>query len=330
MQGAWSERSIGEEIARSHSEVAVAVEEEGGAIAGFSITWRVADEASLLLIAVRERAQRRGIGRRLLRAAERSAQDAGMGTMHLEVRADNRVARAFYSALGYIEVATRAGYYPDGGDAILMSAPLLQLDEVTTVILAGGRGERLGGVLKALLVDDRGLSLLDSIASRFEPAVHSVVIAAPESLRDQLDPRRRFSFVHDRREGPCAALMEAAAALSSEWILLVGVDQPRAGPELLRRLWRERTPSSEAVVVRVGEKREPLGALYKRAALVAHRGVLAPFASLQSLLDRVQVTLVDERELTQQERAALIDVDTLDDVRALGLSVSCAALSPKG
>src|SRR6516165_6623119 len=80
MQGAWSERSIGEEIARSHSEVAVAVEEEGGAIAGFSITWRVADEASLLLIAVRERAQRRGIGRRLLRAAERSAQDAGMGT----------------------------------------------------------------------------------------------------------------------------------------------------------------------------------------------------------------------------------------------------------
>ena len=41
----------------------------------------------------------------------------------LEVRADNGGALALYARLGFDEVGRRRRYYPDGGDAVLMTRP---------------------------------------------------------------------------------------------------------------------------------------------------------------------------------------------------------------
>jgi ribosomal-protein-alanine N-acetyltransferase len=77
-----------------------------------------ADEAEILTIGVT--ARRRGIGRRLLAQAIASARAAGATAMFLEVAADNKAANALYAGAGFIQVGERRGYYPDGGDALVL------------------------------------------------------------------------------------------------------------------------------------------------------------------------------------------------------------------
>lgn len=123
LEGPWSRRALEEEIARPLAIVLVA--ERGGRVIGFAIAWLVSDEGNLLLLAVARTEQRHGTGRLLMAAIEDDARAKGASVMHLEVRVDNRSARAFYRALGYAETGVRTGYYnAPPGDAVLMSRSL--------------------------------------------------------------------------------------------------------------------------------------------------------------------------------------------------------------
>lgn len=59
----------------------------------------------------------RGIGSRLLAAAETAARERDCHALRLEVRSDNAAAIALYQRSGYHRIGTRAGYYEDGADA---------------------------------------------------------------------------------------------------------------------------------------------------------------------------------------------------------------------
>lgn len=84
----------------------------------------VVDQTELLRIAVAPSARRRGYGRRLLAHAFARLSSVGVTLCHLEVRADNQEAIAFYQRLGFSPIGKRRGYYRDGTDAHLLSRPL--------------------------------------------------------------------------------------------------------------------------------------------------------------------------------------------------------------
>lgn len=77
---------------------------------GFSLSRRVADEAELLLLAVRPAARGRGIGGALLRAVIDESRGRGVATLHLEVRAGNEAVQ-LYLREGFAKVGERKGYY---------------------------------------------------------------------------------------------------------------------------------------------------------------------------------------------------------------------------
>jgi len=91
-----------------------------GDLAGFSLARIVADEAELLLLAVRPGAQRGGIGKHLLQAFEKAAFDRGARRLHLEVR-DGNGALNLYRRSGFTLVGRRRRYY-NGGDGRLYDA----------------------------------------------------------------------------------------------------------------------------------------------------------------------------------------------------------------
>ncbi|MBK7294458.1 MAG: GNAT family N-acetyltransferase [Holophagaceae bacterium] len=78
-----------------------------------------AGEAELLRIAVDPAHRGGGLGQRLLTACQEALAAAGMGELHLEVRASNQPAIRLYRACGWERCGLRGGYYPDGEDAAL-------------------------------------------------------------------------------------------------------------------------------------------------------------------------------------------------------------------
>lgn len=84
-----------------------------GAVAGFALSRIVADEAELLLLAVRGSAQRRGLGRGLLDAFIAAARARGANRLHLEVRDGNHAVRLYESA-GFTVAGRRRNYYSGG------------------------------------------------------------------------------------------------------------------------------------------------------------------------------------------------------------------------
>lgn len=87
---------------------------------GFVLARVAADEAEIIMLAVRPGARRAGRGMALLQAALAEARRAGAARMVLEVAADNAPATALYRACGFTEVGRRAKYYGDT-DALVLS-----------------------------------------------------------------------------------------------------------------------------------------------------------------------------------------------------------------
>ena len=83
-----------------------------------------ADEAEVLTLAVDPAVQRHGFGRALLGQALATARQRGASAIFLEVASGNGPGRALYAAAGFVTVGHRRGYYPGGGDALVLQRPL--------------------------------------------------------------------------------------------------------------------------------------------------------------------------------------------------------------
>ncbi len=127
----WSRALFEEEIGRRFSDAIVAVDEPGGAVAGYAICWTVGEESHLLNIAVRPDVRSRGIGRSLLRECIRRSTVAGGRRIILEVRPTNREAIRLYETEGFRYVGIRRGYYTDTGeDAVVLARKLGETNDV--------------------------------------------------------------------------------------------------------------------------------------------------------------------------------------------------------
>jgi ribosomal-protein-alanine N-acetyltransferase len=82
------------------------------------------EHAHLNLLAVQPEFQRLGLGTRMIRWLEESAQVAGVRAIHLEVRARNQNARRFYRRLGFLQMALLPKYYRGVEAAVWMAHDL--------------------------------------------------------------------------------------------------------------------------------------------------------------------------------------------------------------
>jgi ribosomal-protein-alanine N-acetyltransferase len=98
----------------------------GGRPIGYAVllTRRGGRAARLYSIAVAAEEAGRGVGSRLLAAAEEAARLHNAERVHLEVRADNPGAVALYERAGYRPIGERPGYYEDGMTALLFALTL--------------------------------------------------------------------------------------------------------------------------------------------------------------------------------------------------------------
>ncbi len=96
------------------------VARDGDRLMGFAIMSFGDEHAHLVLMAVRPAGQRRGIARRMTDWLLETAATAGVASIHLELRAQNKDAYAFYRALGFTETLRLPGYYRGRETAVRM------------------------------------------------------------------------------------------------------------------------------------------------------------------------------------------------------------------
>jgi ribosomal-protein-alanine N-acetyltransferase len=99
------------------------VAEEEGEIIGYLLGTLLMDEARILLIAVKDKHRRRGIGSRLVKEYVESV--TGRASMiRLEVRTSNLAAQTFYFKLGFRFIGMVNNYYRNGDNAYIMVKPM--------------------------------------------------------------------------------------------------------------------------------------------------------------------------------------------------------------
>ena len=87
---------------------------------GFAIMKFGDERAHLVLLAVRPSHQRQGLARRMIAWLIETSLTAGMMSIHVELRADNRAAYALYKGFGFSETLRVPGYYQGRETAVRM------------------------------------------------------------------------------------------------------------------------------------------------------------------------------------------------------------------
>ena len=125
LPGAWPAPGFVAELEASGGGGWLVREAAGpGAPVGQLVLHRAADEAEIRSLAVLPEARGRGAASALLEVTLAQAGVRGVRVVHLEVRVGNAAARALYERAGFRVAGRRAGYYPDGEDALLLSRRL--------------------------------------------------------------------------------------------------------------------------------------------------------------------------------------------------------------
>ncbi len=149
-------------------------------------------------------------------------------------------------------------------------------EAVTGVVLAGGRGARMGGADKGL-VEVAGRPMIEHILAAVERQAGAVTINANRST----DRYARYGHpvVADRLDGfqgPLAGMASALAAATTELVLVVPCDSPLVDPSLGPRLHAALAArEADVAVAHDGARMHPVFVLLRRSVLSGLEAFLA-------------------------------------------------------
>ncbi len=170
--------------------------------------------------------------------------------------------------------------------------------DVTCIILAGGRGERLGRDKVLEIVGDR--SLLEHVVSCVTSLSSDIIIVTDaERSGTHFADNPKVKVVTDiyPGKGPLGGIYTGLATSASSYNLVVASDMPFLNQALLRYMIKL-SPGFDVVVPRVGRLVEPLHAVYSKDCLPLIESMLREDRlSVYRLLGRAKVRYVEGAEI---------------------------------
>jgi molybdopterin-guanine dinucleotide biosynthesis protein A len=142
------------------------------------------------------------------------------------------------------------------------------LSSVTGLILAGGKGSRMGGVDKGLQAF-RGKRLVDHVYERFAPQVGGVIINANQNQEEYKSfGVRVVSDAIGGFAGPLAGLHAGLSVSKRPFLASVPCDSPFLPEDLVERLYKRIDETgAELAVAKTGEQPHPVFSLMRRGVL---------------------------------------------------------------
>ena len=185
---------------------------------------------------------------------------------------------------------------------------------VTGVILAGGRGTRMGGVDKGLK-RLRGRPMVEWVIERFAPQVGEVLINANQNL--EAYGALGYRVIPDEIEGyagPLAGLHRGLSEATHELVATAPCDSPFLPADLISRLNSALSArQADLAVAKTGDQPHPVFCLCRRSALPGLTAFLGSggrkIDAWYSRMDVVEVAFDDQA-------AAFSNINTEEELRA--------------
>lgn len=194
---AWTEGMLTDDIARPDRVWWVALEH--GDIIGAAGGWVVDGDMQILDVVTGPKARRKGIARRLLVHLGDDGYALGASTASLEVRDGNEPALKLYGRMGFEEIGRRRRYYPNGTDAIILSARLPFDDRSTDAPHGNVGGMELRDSVTAGASSPRARPLILAIETSCDETAAAVIDGgqnlASDLIASQIDFHARFGGV---------------------------------------------------------------------------------------------------------------------------------------
>lgn len=180
----------------------------------------------------------------------------------------------------------------------------LRETSVSSVILAGGYGKRMGG--EKLFMMMNSLPLVVKVIRRVQSFSEEIFLSvAPRQISyvsmilSGIISQYNLRLVEDGREwnGPLAGIYAGLKEASFPWVFVCACDMPCISDAVVRTLWhRGGSPWAFVIVPRIGGYYEPLHAFYNKACLPAVKKKLDDGQrKITAFYDAVPVSAVDEK-----------------------------------
>jgi len=187
-------------------------------------------------------------------------------------------------------------------------------DEVTALILAGGKATRLGGVDKRELVVD-GRTIFERQVAVLRARVAEILVSSPRAIAG-------FRTVVDAVPdvGPLAGIAAGLAAAHTTWLFVLAGDMPHVHAGLIELVLARGDAECDAVGIRTGGLPEPLCTLLRvevwRPIVSARIAARRLKASALLTDEPLHVRWIEEAELraVDPELRALHNVNAPEDL----------------
>ncbi|EIJ42786.1 molybdopterin-guanine dinucleotide biosynthesis protein A, proteobacterial [Beggiatoa alba B18LD] len=150
--------------------------------------------------------------------------------------------------------------------------------QITGVILAGGRAVRMGGQDKGL-IEINGRKMIEYVIDVLRPQVSTLLINANRHQMEyaHLGECMVVADNYGNYEGPLAGMLSGLHNAQTEYVLFVPCDSPLITPNLAERLYTglQTAQADISVATSPDGKLQPVFALIKRQLLTALRQFLA-------------------------------------------------------
>ncbi len=204
-----------------------------------------------------------------------------------------------------------------------MNAAPLSRQHITGLVLAGGRGSRMGGVDKGLQLL-RGRPLAWHALQRLRPQVGPLVISANRHVEDYAAlgvpvlPDTLVAY-----PGPLAGMLAALQACTTPWMATVPCDAPHFPPDLVPRLAAAaQAQGAQAAVAASPDENHNGGPLRLQPVFsLLSVSLVQPLAAwLQTGDHRVQAFMTAQRTaiVPFDDAAAFFNINTLEALRQAG------------
>lgn len=128
----------------------------------------------------------------------------------------------------------------------------MKRDDVSALVLAGGKASRLGGADKTALVVE-GQTIFERQCTALLPRVAEIIVSSPRAI-----PAYRTVADAVPDAGPLAGIAAGLAASTTPWLLVLAGDMPHVSAAWIDFMLARANTPFDAVGIRIGGLPEPL------------------------------------------------------------------------